>query len=125
MRSVGDVLFDATETKVTDTSGAAKGEKPVRYDLIPVEALAEVAYIYGVGAFKYGDRNFESGYKFSSSIAALQRHLEKFKSGVDFDDDRPEGMPQPHHLAAVVFHALALMQFQAKRVGTDDRASTS
>lgn len=119
-RKVGSILFNAAETTETSSSGASKGTKPLRYDLIPVEALAEVAFIYHKGAEKYGAHNFEKGYEYSKSIAALQRHLEKFKSGLNFDDEF-DGEVKPHHLAAVVFHALALMQFQAKKVGTDDR----
>lgn len=122
-RTPGDILFTAEETYTVSESGGGKGTKPLRYDLIPVQALAEVAHMYHLGAAKHGPRNFEKGYEYSKSLAALHRHLELFKSGEDWDvgNNGTGG----HHLAAVVFHALALMQFQATNKGTDDRSASS
>jgi hypothetical protein len=78
--------------------------------------MEEVARVYGTGAKKYEQRNWERGYSWGLSIAALERHLNKFKQGLERDE------LGNHHLAAVVFHALALMTFQKFGLGTDDRS---
>lgn len=98
---------------VTSSTGGTKGRKLERYDLIPVGPLAAVAHHYGVGAAKYEDRNWERGFDWSLSYAALHRHLAAFWSGTEIDDDPTLAAPSLH-LAAVVFHAFALLQFSAE-----------
>ena len=106
-----------SEVRVTSATGGQKGKKPERYDLIPVEPLAEVARIYGKGAEKYEDRNWEKGYDWGLSFAAMQRHAWAFWGGESVD---PEN--RTHHLASVVFHALALMEYERLGNGTDSRS---
>jgi hypothetical protein len=90
--------------------------KEERYDLIPVEALAIVAKLYGFGAKKYAEHNWRRGYEWSKSYAALQRHANEFWKGVDLDPET--GLP---HLAAIVFHALTLITFMNEFPQFDDR----
>ncbi len=95
------------ETIVTNNiTGGKKGGKPERFDLLPWAELAEVARLYGRGAEKYEDRNWEKGYEISFSFSALMRHLTLFWNGEDLD-----GETGCHHLASVIFHALAMMRF--------------
>ena len=108
--------MNEAEVRVVSETGGEKGKKLARFDLIPVEPLWELARLYGAGASKYADRNWERGFDWSLSYAALMRHATLFWSGEDID---PETLR--HHLASVVFHAFALMEFQAKGKGTDDR----
>jgi hypothetical protein len=106
------------ETRVTNaTTGGQKGSKLERYDLIPVEPLAEVSRVYGRGAAKYAPRNWEKGYDWSLSYAALQRHVNLFWAGVDFDGESGQ-----HHLAHAVFHCLALMEWRETHPEMDDRS---
>jgi len=112
---------DTEEVRAVDaTTGGEKGVKLQRYDLIPVAPLEEVAKVYGKGAEKYDDRNWERGYPWSSSYASLQRHAVAFWDGESIDEEQGR-----HHLAAVVFHAMALMEFEVKGLGTDDRPGIS
>lgn len=110
---------------VASSTGGTKGRKLERYDLIPVGPLAAVAHHYGVGAAKYEDRNWEKGYDWSLSYAALHRHLAAFWSGTEIDDDPTLAAPSLH-LAAVVFHAFALLQFSAedRYADFDDRPAS-
>lgn len=109
------------ETRVTDpNTGGQKGDKLERYDLIPVGPLAEVARHYGVGARKYEDRNWEKGYRWSLSYAALQRHANAFWSGESIDPENGQ-----MHLAAVAFHAFALMEWETTHPELDDRPNTT
>jgi hypothetical protein len=103
---------------VDPETGGAKGSKLARFDLLPYDALTLVAEHYGKGATKYEDRNWEKGYDWGLSMAALQRHLAAFWSGEDVDEETGS-----FHLQAVVFHALALLTFQIRDLGTDSRGT--
>lgn len=108
---------ESGETRVTDPdTGAQKGKKLARFDLLPTEALWKVAEHYGRGSEKYSPRNWERGYDWSLSFAALMRHAWLFWCGED--NDAETGSP---HMAAVVFHALALMTFGRTHPEKDDR----
>lgn len=107
------------EVRVTSPTGGQKGQKLARYDLIPAEPLRQVAEMYGRGAEKYAARNWERGYSWSLSFAALQRHAWQFWNGEDLDSET--GMP---HMASVVFHAFALLYFMEKHREFDDRPTT-
>jgi hypothetical protein len=110
-------IVDSKEVRVFDPkSNAAKGQKLERYDLIPVLPMKEVARHYGIGAEKYGIRNWERGYSWSLSYAALQRHANAFWGGESYDPET-----NTHHLAAVVFHALALIEYEETNKERDDR----
>ena len=87
-------------------TGGQKGRKPEAYSLIPVEALAEVARVYGYGAKKYAPNNWRKGYRWSLSIDALLRHIAEFQKGEDIDPE--SGL---HHLAHATFHLFTLMTY--------------
>lgn len=116
------------ETRVVDPiTGGVKGSKLQRMDLLPWDALLAVAEHFGYGAWKYDERNWEKGYKWSLSFAALERHLAEWWSGEEFDVEElvtPSGetvrveMP---HLRAAAWHALVLLAFAIRGIGTDDR----
>lgn len=105
-----------TEVRTVSATGGEKGMKDERYDLIPTEALATVAKLYGFGAKKYAEHNWRRGYEWSKSYAAMRRHEAEFWKGVDLDPET--GLP---HLAAVVFHALTMMTFMEEQRSFDDR----
>lgn len=105
------------ETIITDqTTGASKGSKLARFDLIPVEPLKCLAEHYGRGALKYEERNWERGYRWSLSYAALCRHLFSWWDGEDIDEETGGS-----HITAVAWHAFALSYYSLFNLGTDDR----
>lgn len=105
------------EVRITNSAtGGEKGSKAERYDLLPWVEVAEVARLYGRGAAKYAPRNWERGYDWSLSFAAAHRHLAQFWGGESADQETG-----CHHLASVIFHALALMQFERTHPELDDR----
>jgi hypothetical protein len=110
-----------TEVRVVDpNTGGAKGSKPARFDLIPPDVLWELAEHYGKGEEKYpspepGVMNWQLGYNWSLSYAALQRHLFLWSKGEDIDAETGT-----HHLIAVAWHAFCLRWFQEHGRGTDD-----
>jgi hypothetical protein len=105
------------EVRVVDPkTGGEKGQKLARFDLLPPEALWAVAEHLGKGASKYEARNWERGYDFGLSYAAMQRHAHQWWGGEEIDDETGS-----HHLAAVATHALFLLTFVLRNIGTDDR----
>lgn len=111
--------IDTSEVRVTGASGASKGQKDARFDLIPPRVLKLVATHYGRGARKYNPLertdgepgpaidNWRLGYNYSSSIAALHRHLNAWQSGDDIDEETGS-----NHLVAVIWHCMTLLEFQ-------------
>ena len=88
----------------------------LRYDLIPVRPLADLAEVYTVGAKTYTDRNWEQGIKWSRILAAMFRHLEAFRGGEN--RDKESGC---YHLASVAWGAFALLEYQRTHPDLDDR----
>jgi len=111
------ISADEVEVRVTSGTGGAKGQKLARFDLVPVAPLEEVAKAFGRGTGKYAERNWEAGYAWGLSYAAAMRHMAAFWDGESFDTEMGS-----HHLAAAVFHLFALMEFELKGLGSDDRA---
>ena len=106
-----------SEVRITDPdTGAQKGQKLERFDLIPFDALEELARVYGVGAKKYDDDNWIGGYRWRLSLGALLRHVSRFMLGEDRDPETG-----CHHLAHAAWHCLTVMTFAMRKLGTDDR----
>lgn len=91
------------------------GGKP-RLDLIPPEVIIALGEVLSYGADKYGDRNWEKGFKWGRLFAAIQRHLWAFWSGQDLDPE--SGLPHLYHaLAGITF----LITHTKRGLGRDDR----
>jgi hypothetical protein len=117
LRDVGFETPDG-EVRIHDPkTGAAKGSKLARFDLVPADVAWEWAEHYGKGAKKYAERNWEGGYAWSLSYAAAQRHLHQFWAGEDYDEETGSS-----HLIAALWHCAALRWFQKHERGTDDRS---
>ncbi|ACF34278.1 hypothetical protein Kostya_113 [Mycobacterium phage Kostya] len=84
--------MSANEVIHTSETGARKAGNLERYDLLPVTALQDLAYVYG-------------SYEIlpEPSFNVLNEHLLQFWDGVTFD---AAGIP---HMAYVAFHALELV----------------
>lgn len=117
---VGDIMRGPAPTRevtvTNEQTGGKKGIKPERMDLVPVGPLTELARLYGEGAKKYEDRNWEKGYDWNLSYGAMLRHITQFWNGEDRDAETG-----CHHLASVAFHAFALMQFGVTHPELDNR----
>lgn len=132
------------EIRTTSSTGGQKGVKIARHDLIPAGPLNALAEHFGRGALKYDDNQWRKGYEWSKSYAALQRHLNAFWRGEDYDVcsndvggcayETADGKPftplehdtcynhtGSHHLAAAAWHVFALLEFVEIHPGHDDR----
>lgn len=106
----------SVEVRTVSSTGGEKGVKMARFDLLPTGPLWEVAELYGEGASKYADHNWRNGYEYSKSFAALMRHAWSWWNGEEIDPEMGKS-----HMAAVVFHAFALMEFHENFPEFDDR----
>ena len=105
-------------------------EKLDRFDLIPPDILLELtkicdlppdiikelAELYGLGAKKYDDRNWQNGFKWGRVIRALHSHLAKWQIGEKYDKEDGQ-----RHLISVIWCAIALAWFEKHNIGEDDR----
>ena len=98
------------------TSGVKNDTGKLRYDLIPVEPLRELARVYTIGATKYDDRNWELGLQWGRVYAAMQRHANAWWGG-----EQRDPVDGQHHLASVAWCALALMEYERTHPELDDR----
>jgi len=103
----GETLEDAGYRDDTD--------KP-RVDLIPGDAMIEIAKVYTFGAKKYSDRNWEKGMHWSRMIGSLLRHTFKFMMGENIDEE--SGLL---HSSMIAWNAIGLLTYQLRGIGEDDR----
>lgn len=104
------------EVRVTSETGGQKGKKLAQLGAIDPIALMELARVAGYGGEKYARFNFLKGYDWSLNLDALLRHVMAWNSGESVDPE--SGLP---HLAHAAWHCLALISFEARGLGTDDR----
>lgn len=117
----------------------------LRYDLLPQNALKEVVDVYTKGAHKYsiyqdeegreikgsdisfeeavkykkiydGGNNWRLGLPWMETMAAVERHQNKWKSGTDFDEELGT-----YHLANAIWGQLALLEFYKTHPEKDNR----
>jgi len=71
-----------------------------RFDLLPMEAIWQLAKVYEAGANKYAARNWEKGINFSAFVDSGNRHLVKFLLG---HTDEP-------HLVMAIWNFISLLE---------------
>ena len=88
-----------------------------RWDLLPFDALEEIVKVLSHGAIKYGDRNWESGFRWGRIYGSLMRHLCAWFRGED--NDLETGLS---HLSHAGCNVLFLITFALRKLGSDDRS---
>ncbi len=101
---------------VVDGGGLRYNAGKRDFSLIPNDALAYLADLFTIGARKYAPRNWERGMAYSNVIKSLDRHWMAFKSGEDRDAESTL-----YHMVHVVWNAMALLTYQLRGIGEDDR----
>jgi len=120
------VVVPPPVTKVTaappveDNGGLRFDDDKPAYDLIPPEAMDELALLYTIGAKKYDLRNWERGMAFGKCFGPLMRHAWRFWRGEERDPET--GI---HHMIHVAWNAFALYTYVTRSIGRDDRGPQS
>jgi len=107
--------MDDINTKQTTAGQKFDGDKE-RFDLIPVKPMMQLARLFTKGAGKYGVRNWEKGIEFGRLYSAMERHMKKWFGGELFDP-----VDGQHHLTAVIWNAMVLMELEETHPECDDR----
>jgi hypothetical protein len=94
-----------------------KDNGKLRYDLIPPEALEELARVYTIGAAKYADNGWlNEPMRWGRIFRALVGHAFKWWGGETYDAQDGQ-----HHLSSVAWCAFSLMVYEKRELGQDDR----
>lgn len=88
----------------------------LRVDLVPKSLIEGTAKAMMFGMRKYSAHNWRKGLQWSRSYGALQRHLQAFWEGEDFDQES-----DLNHLYHAACNLAFLIEFYEKRKDLDDR----
>lgn len=114
------VLDFGPKVRYRSATGMEKESSVYRFDLVPADALAEVARIFGMGERKYPSGpdgpNWLQGGEWWPLRASLGDHLASWDLGQDIDPS--DG---GYELAKIAWHALALLTYSLRGLGNDTR----
>lgn len=96
--------------------GVKHDQHKIRWDLVPYDAVNEIAKVLTFGASKYEARNWEKGMDWSRAFGALQRHLTRWFHGQDKDKET-----RLTHLSNAGCCLFFLLSWELRQVGKDDR----
>lgn len=102
--------------KTKKVEGVKHDQQKIRWDLVPYDAVNEIAKVLTFGAAKYEARNWEKGMDWSRAFGALQRHLTRWFHGQDKDKET-----RLTHLANAGCCLFFLLSWELRKVGNDDR----
>ncbi len=77
-----------------------------RFDLLPPKVMLNIAEVFTYGAKKYEERNWEKGMYWGRLFAATMRHLWRWWSGEEYDNES-----NIHHLAHAAANILFLLHY--------------
>lgn len=117
-KHMGAVKELAVEQKLEENKGVKFDAGKAPLDLLPYEALAEVARVLGFGEIKYGTGNWAQGVEQRRLISAALRHIGQFNSGEDFDPE--SGI---NHIAHATCNLLFSLWMYKNRPDLDNRWS--
>lgn len=109
-------MEDKDKKELLKKEGVKYDGGKLRYDLIPADALEELAAIYTMGANKYEDHNWRKGMSWSRPFAALMRHAWAWFRGEDKDPE--SGL---NHLAHAAWNCFTLINYSKSHPEFDNR----
>lgn len=93
---------------MTKLEGVKHDSGKARMELLPAEALDDIAQVFAFGAKKYGDYNWRGGIKVSRLVGALLRHTFAYLRGETNDPE--SGLPHIAHAGCNVMMILTTMK---------------
>lgn len=105
----------SADKKINNREGATEGgdkddNGKIRWGLLPMECIEEVAEVLSIKAPFYGAWNWSKGMDYSRCYDAALRHINAFWIRKERLDDGPKGTDK-HHLACAICNLLFLMTF--------------
>ena len=89
-----DVEWVSSGSPIPSDPPDTRGKKGIKFDsekppmdLIPYDALVEIAKVLAAGEKKYGTANWQNGIEMRRLISAALRHIGQFNSGEDLDEE--------------------------------------
>jgi hypothetical protein len=105
--------------KETDKGKKNDADK-VRWELLSVPAIREIAKVMTFGAKKYDAHNWRGGFDWSRLYGAALRHLTSHMEGDSIDSE--SGLS---HLAHAGCCIMFLLEHEIRKLGNDDRYKTN
>lgn len=99
-----------------DGGGKRFNKGKLRVDLVPTELITQAAEVFGFGAEKYGDKNWERGMSWTTVYACMLRHIIAWKNKEDNDPE--SGLS---HLGHVACNLAMLLEYAKTYKEGDDR----
>lgn len=99
-----------------EDKGLRFNEGKTQLGLIPPHSLEQLGRVLTFGAEKYTRNNYRKGMKWSKVLDSLERHINAFKSGEDYDEESGE-----LHMAHVMCNASFLLEYYSIYPQGDDR----
>ena len=113
----GEYIMSVEEFKGTAsvTGGLKKDNGKPGMDLLPYDALVEIAKVLDFGKQKYDAHNWKKGIEYSRVVAAAYRHLGEYTEGRRVDSET--GLS---HVAHAACNLLFLLWYEKHRPEMDD-----
>lgn len=103
-----EVLQRLAETGRQEVRGVKFDSQKAPLDLLPYEALVEIAKVMGFGEGKYGTANWANGIELRRLLSASLRHIGQFNNGEDVDSE--SGLSHLAHAGCNILFALWMLQ---------------
>lgn len=91
-------------------------DEKIKYQLVPQYAERQIARVFTFGSRKYGEFNWQKGFKWTRLIGSMKRHIAAFEYGVDIDEE--SGL---YHLAHAGANLMMLLEHYRIHPDLDDR----
>jgi hypothetical protein len=103
-------------SKLLKTEGVKYDDGKVRWELLPFDAINEIAKVMTFGAMKYDEHNWAKGKSWSRAYGAMMRHMVAWCHGQDKDPEMGTS-----HLANAGCCLFFLLAWELRGAGSDDR----
>lgn len=101
---------------MAEVTGVKFDQSKAPLDLLPYEALEEIAKVLSAGERKYGTANWANGIHTRRLISAALRHIGQFNAGQDYDQET-----ETLHLANAACNLLFAIWMMKRRPEFDNR----
>lgn len=99
----------------SDAIGYKTDAGKLRFGLIPVDGLTELAKVFNLGDSKYPPQNWRRGILWSRVYDAILRHIFAWANGESRDPETG-----CHHLGSAIWNCMVLINYEITHPGNND-----